>query len=319
MDFSLGNIARAVRNSAFGWPMRMTEQRARLAKEHSYVSRVAQMSETTSLELYANKFHERVSEPDEVFILGSGSSVLDVPPPIWERIAKQLSIGFGPWALHSFVPDFFAYGPTRGLQDYDRVIEEVMGREDILRKKPTVLFLRSDLPEDIKTIRSLPSSYRSRTFVYGRVSPISRSRREIFREMRHWHIHLGDKTKTVAFDSGSTLVRLISLLLMNRAKKVVLVGVDLNTTEYFWEKSPSFLAVNGFENFETGQSGSIHDILLPTSRPSGVLSVIEDLRQIAVDNLGSEIEVMSARSALASVLPLYSGEGFCGSHDVKST
>ena len=303
MAFS--SLSRVVRNSPLSWPIRMSRQATSAAWESQYVSRVARLSDTSTLESRAGELLRAISSVDEVFLLGSGSSVLDVPPNVWDRISSQISIGFGPWALHSFVPDVYAYGPTRGLRDYNRVVREVMNRSDIVEKKPDVLFLRSDLPEDIQTIKSLPEPHRSQTYIYGRVSPMSDSRAEIFREMRHWHLDASNIRNCIAFDSGSTLVRLISLLMLLRAKKIILVGVDLNTVEYFWERAPHFLTNNGFESFETGQSGRVHDTLLPSNRPSGVVPLIEDMRRLATEDLDCEIEVVSARSALASVIPLY--------------
>lgn len=303
------DLSRVARNSRLSWPIRRSRQATSAASESQYVSRVARLSNTLTLESRAGELQRAISSVDEVFLLGSGSSVLDVTPNLWERISGQISIGFGPWALHNFVPNVYAYGPTRGLRDYNRVIREVMNRSDIVMNRPDVLFLRSDLPEDIQTIRSLPEPHRSQTYIYGRVSPMSDSRAEIFREMRHWHLDASNSRNGIAFDSGSTLVRLISLLMLLRAKKIVLVGVDLNTVEYFWESAPHFLANNGFESFETGQSGSVHDTLLPSSRPSGVVPLIEDMRRLAIEDLACEIEVVSARSALASVIPLYTPTG----------
>lgn len=298
------------RNSPITRPIRSWQLDSIASREQNYASRVALLSDTSPLELSGSSLQKKIASAEEVFLLGSGSSVLDVQESVWRRIEAQVSIGFGAWALHSFVPDVYAYGPTRGLRDYERVIREVMKRQDIVRKRPEILFLRSDLPEDIQTLNSLPVSYRASTLIYGRVSPLSNSRNEIVREMAGWHRVATRSRVGLAFDSGSSIVRLISLALLLGAKKIVLVGVDLNTVEYFWEKNPVFLADNGFESFETGQKNSVHDTLLASSRPLGVVPILEDMSRLAQQERGCVIEVMSARSALASVLPIYSPNRF---------
>lgn len=303
MDF-LG-VSRAYRNSVVSWPHRAFLQRKLATRETDYVARVARLTGFSPYSDGGHRLDRILSQSEEVFVLGSGASVLDVPAGVWKRIEAQVSIGFGPWALHSFVPDIFAYGPTRGLPDYARVISDVMARPEIIQKKPTVLFLRSDLPEDLETLFSLPEAHWPRTYIYGRISPISKSRREIAREVRRWHVDARNRFRGIAFDSGATLVRLLSLSLLAGAKKIILVGVDLNSVEYFWEREHSYLTSNGFADFDTRQPGVVHDTLLATNRVLGVLAVIEDMARMAIDELGCAIEVVSPHSALASVLPIY--------------
>ena len=309
MSSLVSAFAHFARNSLITRPIRSWQLDSIASREQDYVSRVALLSGTSPLELNGSRLRRKIESAEEVFLLGSGSSVLDVPDIVWRRIEAQVSVGFGPWALHNFVPDVYAYGPTRGLTDYNRVIRDVMKRPDIVRKRPEILFLRSDLPEDLQTLKSLPVSHLRSTLIYGRVSALSNSRKEIARQMVGWHRVATRSRVGIAFDSGSSVVRLLSLALLLGAKKIVLVGVDLNTVEYFWEKNPVFLAENGFESFKTGQKNLVHDTLLASSRPLGVVPIVEDMSRLAQRERGCVIEVMSARSALASVLPVYSPTG----------
>lgn len=277
----------------------------RASAEQEFVRRVSSMSGFSTLRQHSDKFSSIFRQSDEIFILGSGASVLDVSDQQWERISSQLSLGFGPWALHPFVPSIFAYGPTRGLKDYDRIISTVMAREDIVAAGPRLLLLRSDNQRDLQTYKSLPVRHHENSYLYGRVNPIAHDRVNLARELAYWHRSKAKILRGVAMDSGSTLVRLISLSLSLGARKIVLVGVDLNTVEYFWQDSPKFLRDNGFKSFDTAQPGNVHDTLLSTNRPAGVVSVIESLGQISNRHLGAEILVASGSSALSSVLPIW--------------
>jgi len=242
----------------------------------------------------------------DCFILGSGASVLDLGSHEWQKIRQGLTIGFGPWALHNFVPDIFAFSPARGLADYRRVFSEVMARPDIVRHKPQILLLRPKDPFDIEEYRNLPAPHHRRAFLYGRVNTIGRSSTELVREISRWHRSEIGARYGVALDSGATLARLISIGISFGARRIVLVGVDLNTPDYFFQADTRFLVSNGFTSFDTGQIGSSHDTLFRTNRPVGILEMLSAYRSVS-ESLGTRIEVMSGKSALASILPAYSG------------
>lgn len=304
-ESSLSGLVRNALELPPFWPA----QRVRLQQlANDEIGRVRLAAEETgfsALELANSGTLQRISEQKRVFILGSGASVLDLSPSQFAEMSAFPTLGFGAWPLHSFVPSAIALGPTRGLSDYTKVFTEVMKREDIIASAPEVFLLRSSLPEDLDMFSKLPHEHWARTRIYGRISPVSRSVPGLRRELKHI---LGSRNKQplgITFDSGSTLVRLMTLAARSGASKIVLVGVDMNTPEYFWEREPGFLSVNGFDSFDTGQLGSVHDTLLTTRRTFAVTDVMREAAATLKQLTGGTLYIGSATSALAEFLPTY--------------
>jgi len=242
----------------------------------------------------------------KVFILGSGASVLEISAAQFREVEQSPSIGFGAWPLHYFVPTLIALGPTRGLEDYTRVFTTVMERPDIVAKKPEVLLLRSSLPADLGMFGDLPGQHWERTRIYGRVSPISRTIPGLRQELNYWLKPQSNPSEfSLQFDSGSTLLRMMSLAIKSGAEEIVLLGVDMNSPEYFWETDPSFLVNNGFSSFHTGQTEGSHDTTFAGRRPFSVIDAVREMHSVFKTVRGGKIFVASPQSALAELLPLF--------------
>jgi hypothetical protein len=248
---------------------------------------------------------QRIAEEQRVFILGSGASVLELTSEQWREVRNFPSIGFGAWPLHPFVPNLLAFGPTRGLSDYEAVFTRVMSRKDIVQAKPEVLLLRSSLAEDIEMYSRLPEPHRSQASIYGRFSSLSRSLNGLRFELSRFFKNPNVADFGITFDSGSTLARMISFAIKSGAREIVLLGVDLNTPQYFWEANPKILRANSFESFFTGQSGSRHSTLTDIRRPLPVDIVIAAIHEVFSELTGGEISIGSQHSGLARYLPAH--------------
>lgn len=247
------------------------------------------------------KFQSLTEPSGHLFIMGSGPSICSLGPIEWAGISSATSIGFGPWPLHPFIPDYYAFSYTNGLEDYDRIMTEVMNRRDIVERAPGVLFLPTRSAVGVSALHSIPEVHRGNTRLYGRVTPISHSRTEIAREVGY--LHGARKTPPyIALDSGSTVVRLVSLALNLGWKSIVLVGVDLNSVKYFWDLEPKHLVRNGFASVETGQRGVVHDTVDTLRRPLGLVSMLLVLAEIASRSLDAKIQFVSNSSLLEGFL-----------------
>lgn len=302
----MSRLTELFRDSAISLPFRKKMLLAQADRESEVVAEVAKKLRYKILGTSHTALDYARESRAEVFLLGSGASVCSLSESQWDLIDSGISIGFGPWALHTFIPDIYAFGPARGLRDYERVVSRVMNRADIIEARPEVFLLRSTQQEDIALFKSLPKPHHSRAHIYGRVTPIARRESQVGRELDFWFSGSMHLRREVAIDSGSTLVRLVSLCLAFGVKRIVLVGVDLNNVRYFWDSDPRFLKANGYSGFDTGQSGSVHDTVLPINRPLGVVSVLQSLQEIARRRFGASIEIMSETSLLSALLPQYS-------------
>ena len=242
------------------------------------------------------------------FILGSGSSILRLSPSQLGAVAKEFSVGFGAFALHTFVPDAYAYSPVGDLADYGRVYTDVMSREDIVRKKPLVLMLRPRGKHDVEFVRSLPATHKDRTQLYGRVGAIGSNSRNLgnfFDEIYRISRREGGNP-LISLDAGATVLRLISILSLSGAKEIVLLGVDILHSRYFWEEEPGFLSANGFAKFDSGtDSSNIHRTQTAVGRQIPILESIPALASFLREEYEVSVSVGTQGSALSGLIPQF--------------
>lgn len=292
-------LLRQILSGALDSPMLQPAQRWRtfseLRKERERVRLASKQTGFPVLSMERSSVARRIAAGKKVFILGSGASVLKLGPTEFAKVRDAVSIGFGAWPLHDFVPDLVAFGPTRGLEDYTRVVTDVMARRDIVLSQPEVILLRSSLAEDLEMFRSLPEQHHHLTMLYGRFTPFARTIRGMRRETNRFFSSRHSNKLGIALDSGSSLVRLVSLAIQCGAEEIVLAGVDLATPEYFWEADPTFLSDNGFDKFDTGQSGQYHSTMMG----DGVRRASDVRREIPVTaTLGVLHDILQARGGV---------------------
>jgi hypothetical protein len=242
-----------------------------------------------------------------LFILGSGASVLEMSQAQVEQMAQAATVGFGAWALHDFVPTAYGLSPAKGLVDYERIVSETMGRPDIVAQRPEVLFLRPVSALDDALLASLPADHRGSTRLYGRFNPFATAEGALQRDLALFHrrastAHGG----AIVADAGATVVRLLSLAVVHQIPRVVLVGVDMNGSPYFFEQEPSYLANNNFSRFDTGQvTVGSHDTATLLGRRIPVVDMIRLLATVSSQLHGGRVFVGSKSSTLAKILPVF--------------
>ena len=300
-----GAGVRALLETRVGARLQRRRVRREITREWDRLSVGSEATGYPIVNFLGSRVATRVAEEKRVFILGSGASVMELTEEHWREVRRSPSIGFGAWPLHPFVPDMLAFSPTRGLSDYEAVFTRVMARDDIVAAAPEVILLRSSLAEDIEMYSRLPEAHRSRASMYGRISLLSRTSTGLHREVLQFLADPGSANFGITLDSGSTLIRLISFAIRSGAREIVLLGVDLNTPEYFWDSNPEILHTNGFESFFTGQSGSLHGTMTDSRRPLSVDVVIAAIHKVFSDITGGNISIGSQYSALAQHLPVH--------------
>ena len=247
-----------------------------------------------------------VGKPDAstLYILGSGSSVEKLSTLDFKHIGGQCSIGINAWPLHDFVPDAFAFEPVpRRDSDHFHTMS-LLAREDIVRKQPLVLFLKPRDQVEIEQFFQVPLELRGRVRMYGRVQPLTRRLRNLGVDLRLLFAHLRRSVHPIAIDSGASILRLCYIGMLAGFARIVFVGVDLNTTQYFWEKNPTYLEKRGLEKFSSGQVGGVHETLNPDNRPFVVTDMVGALSGIAGDR-GIELSVASETSELAGTIKVH--------------
>ena len=234
-----------------------------------------------------------------LFILGSGASVASLDEEDFKEFSHGFTVGINTWVLHPFIPDAYTYE-----YDPDPRLLQFLARERVLESKPAILMLRPRGSHEYGNYRQLPSELRQRSVVYGRTNLVTRRTGEIWRDFETSIDWLSRHREFVVLpDNGATVARMVSAGVLQGFHRIILVGVDLIGTDYFWHRNSELIAHLGLSGWRTGQFGFQHETLTAVTRPFGIdewlYAVGEGLR-----SQGVSLEVWSNSSLLAQKLPL---------------
>ena len=232
---------------------------------------------------------------DTLFVLGSGSSICTYNSKMWDHIRTHDSVGFNFWLLHEFVPDF--YIGELPIQD-DR-------REIYFKNLRTVKEGYSSCLTMFKT--SFIPYYKELSKINGRIA-LSRwinadDTNNLLKKLpklvneRHLFPRFYHQTATVDW--------LIFFSMIAGYEKLILCGVDLNHTEYFFEKQREEVESRGLIIPKSIQSNKIHRTIDATQNKGLLLTEVLDVYHRAGLKKLPKIYIALDSSALHPQLPLY--------------
>lgn len=243
------------------------------------------------------------------FILGSGSSVGDITDKKWKYVKSQTSIGINNWILHRFVPNVLIFECGRKNFFNNLFFKNIKKRE---KEYQNTIILWKDASRAIQDNRYrgfngpaknlfFPLIYKPCSLREG-ATPKDTS---LFGVIQFVLRKLG---LPVFHYSRATVVLAIDLAVRLGFKEIVLCGVDLNSTKYFWEVDHAKAVI--CEEIElppnTGQEGqAIHSTIDPLIYPLTVDKVIYNLDEKYLRLLNVSLFVGSEKSALFPRLPCY--------------
>lgn len=251
------------------------------------------------------QIEERLKEKgNKVFyVLGSGSSVEDLTHLDFEIISQEVSAGINAWVLHDFVPDIYSFEPaTRRESDHYSKMQ-FLNREEVFMRRPSIMFLKPRTAIELEQLRMVPSGLTGEVMVYGRFQPYTRKSSNLVRDLSLIK-ESRFRELSVVPDSGASIIRMAFLAIMLGFTKIVFVGVDLNHTEYFWERNPKYLDRVGLASFSSGQVGKEHETLSSANRAFGVVEMIKAIRDYG-ELEGVSLEVSNPKSLLSEILPVH--------------
>jgi hypothetical protein len=174
---------------------------------------------------------------DLLFILASGSSINKISAERWKLIAQHDTIGFNFWPLHPFVPKMYFFEAIPASTYMGTAFAEIARRRasDYAKTLKVVTETRNSLPgatfagakelgDDLYTVRAVPVAARNEEeFSYG------------LRYLRSKKLFEPASRIGTVFKQATTLSLLIAFAIRMRYRAVVLCGVDLNHSEYFYQ------------------------------------------------------------------------------------
>ena len=246
------------------------------------------------------------SGADTFYILGSGASIEDLTREHFDHIAQNSSVGINNWGVHPFVPDIYSFESVPWVgdgQDFPRAMA-LLGRSDIRSRRPEILILRPKTHSEIDKISVLPDELRTSVSFYGRVTPATRESGNLVQDLHSFFAKLSARHSALLLDSGASVVRMVSLGILLGFRKVVLAGVDLNGSQYFWEKNPSYVAEQANLTPVNNQLNMTHETNMLANRPFAAATMLRAIDTYFRNQRGGTLMVTSSHSALSSFLPV---------------
>ena len=246
----------------------------------------------------------------ELFILGSGPSVLELSESNKVRMRLGTTIGLNSWALHDFIPDAYSF-EEMAADSYLSVatgLSTVLARQEVIAANPLVLHLRSRLGTSSRRLVSVPPELHLNTRYYGRVNVETQKVRNLESDLVAL-LHAqnsGALAPHVLIDSGLSVARMISLGILRGFSSIILIGVDLNSSRYFFEEDPSYLARHNLQDFNPWIGRTAHHNTEATiDRNFAASEFIPALARASFFSGGPRIYVGSQSSKLSKALDVF--------------
>ncbi|MDB4480702.1 hypothetical protein N9040_10105, partial [Akkermansiaceae bacterium] len=177
---------------------------------------------------------------DTLFVLGCGSSINEITEPEWERIGQYDTFGFNFWAIHDFVPTYYMLECSFNQSFLDLMIDMVNYRAE--RYQGTPIMVRRIINEKIDPTRrfweNTPGVEKWQVMCPS-IPVLDPNDRKSFEKATSTVLRTG------IFDLGLSMSQfwhfrasLSSILCMSTAlgyRRVILCGVDLSSTGYFFD------------------------------------------------------------------------------------
>ena len=302
------NGLKAVLDAAWAAPLRAKLLEWYMAAEQKTVKQVARALELPvfSRESVASLVQKEV---DTFFILGSGASINALTASHFQEIATGFSVGINAWVSHDFVPTAYSFEGD-GISEPPSAEILTMSRALLEKSKDSkslILFLLRPKRVDLahRTV-VVPETLRPRAFVYGRqnlvTSFLPNLRADLARSILRFP---STRFGSVVVDNGASVIRLISIAKALGFAKIVLVGIDLNASPYFWNSfDASKTTLEAFRDYPR-PTMSRHDTLETGNRPFSTLDFIVALSSVLSDQAGIKIFNGSSSSSLRDHLVDY--------------
>ena len=246
---------------------------------------------------------------DTLFVLGSGASINELTAEQWREIAQADSIGFNFWPLHEFVPTFYVFEQP-GFEERARLLFDLLesraadyGRTRVVAKS-LAKFRAEAFPRALR-----PNLYLSADYSLPAQDEAG-LRRALAYIARRGLLRDPSAIDAIPFKRASVSY-LVFWALIAGYRRIVLCGIDLNHSRYFYEDRadrypPALLP-------DRSEWGTTHRTLDHRVDELTVDKVIYAIDDVLLRPTGIELFVARPSSALHPRLPCYFAAGQPGS------
>ena len=284
------------------------------AKEKQFLRK---SSEAFSLKIFNSSdllLASREATFPTLYILGSGSSVNSLGELEFDQVKASTSVGINHWTLHPFIPNFYSIEfLSRERAPHASALVgrrfHSMNHLRILRDRkahsidPTIICLRPRDEFEMSQLREAPHHMVASARAYGRVTPRRAHPDSLPRILeRSISTSRALPESSISVDSGASVARLVFFGIVAGFSEVVLLGVDLNNSEYFWDSRPEILGDLKIPNFPRRKIEKSHPTMMRENRPHTILDMLLAL-SLAGEKFGTKLTTGTSGYLLDDYLP----------------
>jgi hypothetical protein len=250
-------------------------------------------------------------QTDTLFVLGSGASINNISKKGWEIIENNNSVGLNYWPIHDFIPTFLMFEMPRG--ERGNFFYDVLWKKKSLYANTPIIFKglyknRKDFNgiEKVKTL--FHPDLIDNIYLSYELSIPGRNENEFKLGLNHLDLtgffSTGKQIQSLGQYRGTVTCALIFGIKAGY-KNIVLCGVDLNDTKYFYEDLAKYYQDKGIAVPPTGQTETIHKTNIALHNVLPVSKVIILLQDFFSEKHSGKIYVSNKKSALFPELEFY--------------
>lgn len=242
---------------------------------------------------------------DTIFILGSGESVVHYNHKQWDHISKCDSLGFNFWFLHKFIPTYYMFELPRNKKN----LEDFLYNLNLISEsyKNTLMFLKEGTKGKLN-INILPDDMKHRIKVVFNPSLPIINRKQIKKALLFMHkiiIKNNHYQRLLIFNKRASLFSAVVFAYVTGYKNIVLCGIDLNNTSYFYDKLKNEIEEKGFKVPNSGQVGNVHRTDDNKFGEVTISSLIQHINEIILKPNNVNLYIGSSESSLSKWLINY--------------
>ena len=203
----------------------------------TYTIRAFKLSNFADFDFFSNTQMKR----DKLFILGSGSSINKLDKHQWKEISSNTSFGLNGWLIHDFVPTFYSFEPPRDLKERDKIIDIFFKKQ--IEYKNTTIILKDLFVRDLNFSKLPPLNFQipiDFSVPAENIRQLEKGLR-LISKMNRMKIF---KNKFI-YKKRASISMLVILGWQLGFKDIILCGVDLNNSKYFYEENSDYYQNKG--------------------------------------------------------------------------
>lgn len=211
--------------------------------------------------------NDLTKKSDTLFILGTGSSINDITENQFKEISKHDSIAFNHFLIHDFIPDYYLLESSRDSEVRNIQVHNIKQREKDY-KGVKFLFKGLEFSRTQNVLAALAEEDLDIDFYYS-TSLYSRNNLKTKKTTEKELLQILNFSKKInknrisfCYEKRASLSHLLFWAYLQDYKKIVLCGIDLNNSKYFYES----------DKYKSMQK----DLIIPPNGQKGVLHASND-------------------------------------------